>query len=496
MMRSAPVGRSSSGFSSPSSHGIQRSYSQGIQRSYSHGIQRSHGTHYVGRSGTRSLSRADRTLSSRHDRVNTATRRLERSTTGSNLADRKTTGSSLVDRKTTGSSLVDRKTATGSVRGHDQVKALRNNTYASLSNRHGPKQALASSNFQSKFTKNKTWFANHNKWQDHNGKWHDHGGWHWRHNHPIIAAGWYGPLFWPYAYWDFIDYTYWPYAYDEFWPYAYDDVYVGIFGPYAYEGPDYYDEDTYPAPARRHGRSRTARRSSTSSTVAAVVCGERAPQLTGWPIQQIAQTVQPDQTQQAALNDLRDATAKAIDVLQASCPDDLPSIPTGRLTAMRKRVETMLQAVNIVQPPLQRFYDALSDEQKSRFNAIGPDSQAQASASDNNPPTDLSQMCSGEAVKAADMPIDRIEKAINPNEAQRSALRALSAANSMAADHLKANCSQDQTLTPPGHVAAMQQRLNAMLEAIKTVQPALETFYGSLSDEQKARFNQLGVGQG
>ena len=42
----------------------------------------------------------------------------------------------------------------------------------------------------------------------------------------------------------------------------------------------------------------------------------------------------------------------------------------------------------------------------------------------------------------------------------------------------------------------MQQRLEAMLQAVKTVQPALENFYGSLSDEQKARFNQLGARQG
>ena len=37
----------------------------------------------------------------------------------------------------------------------------------------------------------------------------------------------------------------------------------------------------------------------------------------------------------------------------------------------------------------------------------------------------------------------------------------------------------------------MEQRLNAMLTAAKTIQPALEEFYGSLSYEQKARFNTL-----
>jgi LTXXQ motif family protein len=35
-----------------------------------------------------------------------------------------------------------------------------------------------------------------------------------------------------------------------------------------------------------------------------------------------------------------------------------------------------------------------------------------------------------------------------------------------------------------------------MLEAIKIVQPALVSFYGSPTDEQKARFNQLGTAQG
>jgi hypothetical protein len=31
-----------------------------------------------------------------------------------------------------------------------------------------------------------------------------------------------------------------------------------------------------------------------------------------------------------------------------------------------------------------------------------------------------------------------------------------------------------------------------MVEAANTVKPALDSFYGSLNDEQKARFNKLG----
>src|SRR5262249_57540687 len=56
----------------------------------------------------------------------------------------------------------------------------------------------------------------------------------WRRHRPLpVVIGWVGPLFWPYAYDDFVDYTFYPYAYDTFWPYAYDDFYDGMFGAYA-----------------------------------------------------------------------------------------------------------------------------------------------------------------------------------------------------------------------------------------------------------------------
>src|SRR5262245_12774023 len=47
-----------------------------------------------------------------------------------------------------------------------------------------------------------------------------------RHHRHFFVIGWLGPVFWPYFYDDYIDYTFWPYEYDTFWPYAYDDVYV------------------------------------------------------------------------------------------------------------------------------------------------------------------------------------------------------------------------------------------------------------------------------
>ena len=38
----------------------------------------------------------------------------------------------------------------------------------------------------------------------------------------------------------------------------------------------------------------------------------------------------------------------------------------------------------------------------------------------------------------------------------------------------------------------MEKRLQAMVDAAKTVKPALQSFYASLTSEQKARFTRIG----
>src|SRR5262249_44360343 len=98
---------------------------------------------------------------------------------------------------------------------------LRNQAFASLSTHHVAARPLAQSTFRGRFSQ--SGFA-----RDRD-----------RHHHRRFGfvLGFVGPLFWPYAYDDFIDYTFSPYAYDTFWPYAFDDVFEGIYGGYA---PEYY----------------------------------------------------------------------------------------------------------------------------------------------------------------------------------------------------------------------------------------------------------------
>ena len=286
-------------------------------------------------------------------------------------------------------------------------------------------------------------------------------------------------MFWPYAYYDFFDYVFWPYAYDDFWPYAYEDIYYGVWGDYAYVDP---------AMRAAAGRPRIVR-SANSEQHPVGVCGENAPELTNWPIERISQVVEPNEAQRAALDELKSAAAKSIDVLKGSCPNDLPSTPTGRIAGMESRLKVMLEAVQTVRPPLDRFFALLSDEQKARFNAVAP-SNPPAAKKDQH---DLTQLCSGRATGVGELPIDRIAQAVGPTDTQQAVLEELRAASAKAAEALKSNCPNYQPLTPAGRVEAMEQRLTAMLAAIAVVQPALAKFYDSLTFEQRARFNTLGA---
>jgi hypothetical protein len=310
--------------------------------------------------------------------------------------------------------------------------------------------------------------------------------------HAGIVLGFVGPLFWPYAYSDFVDYTFSPYAYDTFWPYAYDDVFAGIYGGYA---PEYYAaEDAYayagsPASQRAYDGATNAGGNASRSAGAERICSGEAKGVTDFAIQKIAQQVGPDQKQQDLLDALKAASVKAVDIMQKACPTELPSTPTGRLAAMRTRVDAMLRAVEIVRPALDRFYQSLSDEQRERFIAV--DQGEQAARPQRG--ADLTRLCKGPESTGNRLPIERIQRTLHLSRDQDEALKALDEATAESAKILQAKCQPDESLTPTGRLAAMEDRLQAMLKALDTTQAALSKFYGSLSDEQKARFDRISV---
>jgi hypothetical protein len=306
-----------------------------------------------------------------------------------------------------------------------------------------------------------------------------HSGWH-----PYHHLGWIGPVFWPYAYGDFFYYSLWPYGYgydDPFWVYGYGDIYTGIFAPNTYDeyvqGPG--------APAKMTALTQSMAQS----------CAEEAAEVTGWPIDQIQAAVQPNPDQSALLDSLGNAVVQASDVIKSHCPTSVSFTPTGRLDAMQQRLSGMVQAVDIISPPLSKFYDSLSDEQKARFNDVTPPQNPQASNTPNpqaaNPPTPPTPQSGCDAAVMA-WPTEQIDRTVQPNDAQRAKLDALQTAATNGANIIKAACPTQIPSTPPDRLAAVGNHLKAMLQAVAIIQPALADFYDSLSDGQKARFNTMG----
>ncbi len=322
----------------------------------------------------------------------------------------------------------------------------------------------------------------------HNGR-DGRNGW-WRHGNG--GYGWIGPLYWPFAYYDMYDYAMWGYGYDDsFWGYGYGDIYAGIFAPYAYDDlTGYLPQYSGGNPG---GPEQAAPASGTPEAAPdelAQMCGEDSRDIAGLPIDQFQQAIKPTAEQSAALDDLANASLKAAQDIKAACPTDIALTAPNRLAAMQKRIEAMIAAVQTVQPPLEKFYGLLSDEQKARLTALGND-QRQSKASDDTTGS-LGQSCGAAPPGVMEWPTAEIDQTVRPTDAQRASLAALQNATAQAADLLKTSCLTDEPLTPPARLAAVGKRLETMLQAVKIVSAALNDFYGTLSDEQKARFEAIG----
>jgi hypothetical protein len=300
--------------------------------------------------------------------------------------------------------------------------------------------------------------------------WHGGGSGWWQHAGG--GYGWVGPLFWPFAYYDMYDYTIWGDGLGV-WGYGYPDIYAGIFNPYGYDGLSAY------MPRGRRGRN----------VQLGELCGSDRREIAGLPIDQIADAVQPTEAQQGALDELGKASLQASETIRASCPTQVAATAPGRLAAMQQRIEAMISAVALVQPALEKFYGLLTDEQKERFNALAEDQRRRAASSNAN--AALVQNCGAQAGNLA-WPDKEIEAKLHPDDTQRAALQVLEDTSARVGEDLKAACQPNDLLTPPARLAAIRKRLGTMLDGVKSVRDALDDFYATLSDEQKAQFEAIG----
>jgi hypothetical protein len=223
----------------------------------------------------------------------------------------------------------------------------------------------------------------------------------------------------------------------------------------------------------------------------AQMCGEDSRDIAGLPIDQIQAAIAPNDKQRAALDDLGNASVKAAEIIRAACPTEIAVTAPGRLGSMEQRIEAMLSGVDIIQPALQKFNDLLSDEQKTRLNALGNDQRQALNAKNGNGP--FAGNCDAAQGKVAPLPSAEIEARLHPTDAQRRSLGALRDATTRAANMLNIPCpASTEAVSPPARLEAVRRRLDLTLQAITIVLAALDDFYGQLSEEQKAQFEAIG----
>jgi LTXXQ motif family protein len=104
----------------------------------------------------------------------------------------------------------------------------------------------------------------------------------------------------------------------------------------------------------------------------------------------------------------------------------------------------------------------------------------------------MGSVCDPRGAGLAEWRMERIERLITPTEAQRAALNDLRAASTKAAEIIKTACPSEFPASATARLEVMEKRLDAMQQAIKTVRPAFDAFYATLTDEQKARVNASG----
>ena len=293
-------------------------------------------------------------------------------------------------------------------------------------------------------------------------------GW-WQHGDG--GYGWVGPMFWPFALYDIYDYALWGDGMG-FWGYGYRDIYAAVFTPY--------DDDELaryvsPPQGRKFRKFPTLER----------VCSDHAGELASLPVEQIRQSMRLSEEQQSILDDLRKASVEAAQTIHAACPTEAASTPLGRLAAMQQRLEAMKSAIERIRTPFEKFQESLDDDQKAELAELNGQRAPFA------PKVPTAQSCT--PPETLQWPVSEIEAKLHLSETQREQLDALQRMNAFARNTLNFACQPDDNLTPPDRLATADTRLDAMLDAIRLIAPALDDFLATLSEEQKAQFETIGA---
>jgi len=202
------------------------------------------------------------------------------------------------------------------------------------------------------------------------------------------------------------------------------------------------------------------------------------PNRTAEILGRITAEVRPTPAQKPLLQKLGQALGMASGYMAKACPKAIPAQPVARLALMQSQLQTLTMAIDLVRQPLQQFQQSLDARQKARFAAT-----ATAAA-----------VC-GTAPAVTDWSVDQINQTVQPGDSQRSALSDLKQSFVSIAADLHAHCPNPLATTPLARLEAIEGRLDASWRAALSMQVALATFEGQLSEQQRGRFEAMNLAQ-
>jgi hypothetical protein len=170
-----------------------------------------------------------------------------------------------------------------------------------------------------------------------------------------------------------LSFALWPYAYHNlFWKYDIESILAIIYGlgPYPVAGSiyDIYGDQAYSYRYKSgSGISEEATIPTNDDSVQA--CEGLAPGVADF-LDGIEEVIHPTSIQVTGLTNLRSASLRAIEVLKVSCASEVPLTPARGLDVVEKRLDALIQAMQIVREPLDTFYESLSDNQRRRFDVM------------------------------------------------------------------------------------------------------------------------------
>jgi hypothetical protein len=246
----------------------------------------------------------------------------------------------------------------------------------------------------------------------------------------------------PSVYADLLGYVLWPGDYaDRLWTHGYGDILNTLLAPSSAD-PD-----------------------QAAGMVQNGMCSSKAGEIADQLIARTGASIVPTPAQKAALDELGAALGLAIDRGRAA-------VCTGSgdpLKRMQDGLWIMWDATLLMRPPLEKFYNALTDTQKGKL--LGDASASEA----------LAQACAGQAQSQAGSGGSEqafLQRAGGAEPQQRLMLDTLRQQSATVIRILATSCPHRAKPTPMDRLEAAGQRMNALLYVAMSLSPAMAELHG------------------